>query len=227
MSDADQASDEVPPTKVLLIRHGESNVTVNRQLGGAKTCSGLSDLGRQQAQRLRDRAARGELPEIDELWASTMPRARETATIVNEALGLDLQVEHEFEEFRPGEADGMLFSEYVEKYGMPDQMAEPFRLLAPGGESRASFFLRVGQAFEPFIADRAGKTIMLVCHGGVIDLLFRQLLGVASEAPFQLWTTNTSITELITTSHGPPRRWRLARYNDTAHLHGLPEATNE
>lgn len=155
-----------------------------------------------------------------------MPRAKETAVIVNEALGLDLQIEEDFEEFRPGEADGLLFTEYVEKYGSTDQMAEPFRPLAPGGESRASFFLRVGQAFDPFIEARAGKTIMLVCHGGVVDVLFRQLLGIGAQTPFQMWTTNTSVTEFITTSHGPPRRWRLARYNDAAHLHGLPVATN-
>jgi len=219
-------ANEPAPTRLILVRHGESNVTVNRQIGGPLTCSGLSDLGRQQAARLRDRVAAGELPPIDELWASTMPRAKETATIANEALGLELQIEQEFEEFRPGEADGLLFDEYVERYGAPDQMAEPYRELSAGGESRATFFLRAGKAFDDLVADRAGKSIMVVCHGGVVDVIFRRLLGLHSEAPFQLWTTNTSVTEFITTSHGPPRRWRLARYNDASHLHGLPTATN-
>ena len=218
--------EEIPPTRLLLVRHGESNVTVNRQIGGPRTCSGLSDLGRLQAQRLRDRVAAGELPAIDELWASTMPRARETAEVVNEALGLELQIELDFEEFRPGDADGMLFVDYVEQYGMIDQMADPYKELAAGGESRASFFLRVGRAFDDLVAIRAGKTLMVVCHGGVVDVVFRRLLGLHSEAPFQLWTTNTSVTEFITTSHGPRRAWRLGRYNDASHLHGLPEATN-
>lgn len=219
-------STNAAPTTLLLIRHGESNVTVKRQIGGPLTCTGLSDLGRQQAQRLRDRAAAGELPTVDELWASTMPRAKETAEILNEALQLDLQINGEFEEFRPGEADGMLFDEYVNVYGHIDQMAEPYRELAPGGESRAAFFLRVGRAFDDFLASRTSKTVVVVCHGGVIDVMFRRLLGVHSEAPFQLWTSNTSLSEFVTTSHGPPRQWRLARYNDTAHLHGLPTATS-
>ena len=214
------------PTRLILVRHGESNVTVNRQIGGPLTCSGLSELGKQQAARLRDRANTGDMPKIDELWSSTMPRAIETAEIVNQALGLELQIEQEFEEFRPGEADGMSFADYVERYGMPDQMAEPYRELSPGGESRASFFLRVGQAFDSLIESRAGKSIMVVCHGGVVDAVFRQLLKIDSQTAFQLWTTNTSLTEFITTSHGPPRQWRLARYNDAAHLHGLPDATN-
>ena len=42
-------------TRLILIRHGESNVTVERILGGEKSCTGLSDLGRAQACALRDR----------------------------------------------------------------------------------------------------------------------------------------------------------------------------
>ena len=44
-------------TRIVLIRHGESNVTVQRVLGGPRTCSGLSDLGKMQAERLRAEAA--------------------------------------------------------------------------------------------------------------------------------------------------------------------------
>lgn len=216
---------EPGPTRLLVVRHGESNVTVNRQIGGPLTCSGLSDLGRQQAKRLRDRAAVGELPSIDEIWASTMPRAKETAQILNEALDLELQIEQDFEEFRPGVVDGMLFDDYIEKFGMIDQLGEPYKEISEGGESRVTFFARVGRAFDDLVAARPGKTLLVVCHGGVIDVLFRRLLGIHSEAAFQLWTTNTSVTEFVTTSHGPPRLWRLGRYNDSSHLHGLPADT--
>jgi probable phosphoglycerate mutase len=139
-------TETLQPTRLLVVRHGESNVTVNRQIGGPLTCTGLSDLGRQQAERLRDRVAAGELSTIDEVWASTMPRARETAEIINQAIGHELQLDQEFEEFRPGDADGMTFADYVEQYGMIDQMAEPYKDLSPGGESRSTFFLRVGRA---------------------------------------------------------------------------------
>jgi len=44
-------------TRIVLVRHGESIVTVNRVLGGPRTCSGLSELGKLQAARLRDRIA--------------------------------------------------------------------------------------------------------------------------------------------------------------------------
>jgi len=44
-------------TRLVFVRHGESNTTVARVIGGHRTCSGLSDLGRLQAERLRDRLA--------------------------------------------------------------------------------------------------------------------------------------------------------------------------
>ena len=63
--------------------------------------------------------------------------------------------------------------------------------------------------------------MLVVCHGGVIDVMFREYLGVGMHAPFDLWTLNTSITEF---AQGPAR-WMLRRYTDTAHLAGLPEKT--
>lgn len=217
-------ADKPEPTRLLVVRHGESNVAVQGRIGGMLTCTGLSDLGRQQAQRLRDRILDGGNPAIDEIWSSAMPRALETASIINEALELELNVDPDFEEIRPGQADGMSFQDYLAAYGRMDQMAEPHRRLAPDAESRFTFFARVGEAFDRLVSSRAGRTVMVVCHGGVVDIAFRRLLAVHSEAPFQLWTSNAAVTEFITTSHGPPRRWRLARYNDIAHLAGLPEA---
>lgn len=213
------------PTRVTLVRHGESNVTVKRMLGGMLTCSGLSDLGLQQAQALRDRYRAGHEPPVDVLWSSDMPRALETAHAVNEALELEHQVSPELQEFRPGEADGMTFDDYVAQYGMIDQMADPYRDLAPGGESRASFFLRVGTALDQLIADHQGRSIMVVCHGGVVDVAVRMLLRIQAETRFYLSTTNTSLTELVTFDTQAPQYWQLARYNDAAHLAGLPAET--
>ena len=42
-------------TRLIFVRHGESQVTVNRVVGGPRSCIGLSDLGRSQAANLRDR----------------------------------------------------------------------------------------------------------------------------------------------------------------------------
>ena len=64
---------------------------------------------------------------------------------------------------------------------------------------------------------------MMVCHGGVIDVAFRDYLSIGISDAFDLWTLNTSMTEFVTTiGEGRPQ---LRRYNDAAHLAGLPLKT--
>ena len=73
-------------TRVVLIRHGESQVTVDRVIGGHRTCSGLSDLGRQQAARLHDRLAATHELDGAVLISSNFDRAIETAQIIGPAI---------------------------------------------------------------------------------------------------------------------------------------------
>src|SRR5262245_26197494 len=62
-------------TRIVLIRHGEARAGVSGIIGGPKGDTGLTDLGRSQAELLRDRLARtGEL-QPDVLLASVLPRA--------------------------------------------------------------------------------------------------------------------------------------------------------
>jgi len=222
-----------PDTRVTFIRHGESQVTVDQIVGGPQGCVGLSALGHQQAEALGDRWATGSEPGVDILFSSTMPRAVETAQHVNRALGLELHQEQELEEWRPGEADGLKWSEVVERWGTddPDQRGS-FVPWAPGGESLRDLHLRAGRAIDKVIRENKGKSIMIVVHAGVIDVGFRLLLGLPVEGTFHLWTKNTSITEMVlshpaSTDFGrrTEPQWRLVRYNDAAHLAGLPEKT--
>ena len=212
-----------PATTLALIRHGESNVTVNRVIGGHRTCSGLSDLGRQQAERLRDRlATTGELA-ADVLISSNYARAIETAEIIAPAFpDLEIDIDQGFGEHDPGpEIDGMTFDGYVERFGMPN-WSDPDVDVFPGGETIAAFHSRVGSALAALIEAHRGKTIVVACHGGVVDATFRHLLRTASTGGFELHTLNTSITEFRSVASG---EWRLQRYNDAAHLHGLPAET--
>ena len=214
-------------TRLLFVRHGESNATVERRIAGMKTCSGLSPLGVAQAERLRDRyAAGGERP-IDALWSSPMPRALQTATILNQLLNLEIQVDPEFEEHRPGESDGFRFDDIVERLGPPPQDLPAHAIYMPGSESSADFHYRVGRAAHRLLQSSVGQTVLISCHGGVIDVMFRAMLHLSMRGQFDLWTLNTSITEFAA-DHEPavlPTRWRLVRYNDHAHLAGLPSET--
>jgi probable phosphoglycerate mutase len=215
--------DEFAPTRLILIRHGESKTTVQRVIGGPRTCGGLSDLGREQAERLRDRLSTTGEVAATALYSSAYPRAIETAEIIATVLELPVIVEPGFGEHDPGpDCDGLSFDDFVDRYGMPDWERDPHAVTFPGGETVAEFHFRVGATLSRVVREHAGGAIVVSCHGGVVDAAFRALLRLPAHGAFELQTSNTSLTEFVTTRR---ERWRLVRYNDAAHLDGLPIET--
>lgn len=211
-------------TRLLYVRHGESNTTVARVIGGPRTCSGLSPLGVQQAERLRDRwiAAPEFTPDV--VLASQFHRARQTAEIVAEAFaGAQVRTDDGFGEHDPGpDCDGMPFDAFVEQYGTDAWEEDPFGVTFPGGETLAQFHYRVGAAVRRTVEAHRDQTVLVVCHGGVIDAVLRQALKTSPTGGFVINTLNTSITELELVR---PNVWSLRRYGDVAHLAGLPAST--
>ena len=108
-------------SRLLLVRHGESLAQAEGFVGGPRGCKGLSEKGRRQVEALRDRW-RHRAPEADVLVSSTLPRAVETAEILNEVLGHPEIVRIEdLCEIRPGESDGMAWAAFEERFrGTPD-----------------------------------------------------------------------------------------------------------
>jgi 2,3-bisphosphoglycerate-dependent phosphoglycerate mutase len=214
-------------TRLVLIRHGEAQSHVDGIVGGDTGCTGLSDLGRRQAVALRDRLARtGELGAVDALYASTLPRAIETAEIIAPAIGSPpVEVERDLREFDPGEADGLTWEEYEKRF--PRELWDAYRSRSPGAETWAEFGLRAGTILRR-IADRHdGGTVVVACHGGVVEQSVVTFLGLGHEgelATFEI--ANTSITEWRRPDPDepwwrPPGLWRLLRLNDAAHLEGV------
>jgi probable phosphoglycerate mutase len=73
------------------------------------------------------------------------------------------------------------------------------------------------------LAVHEGLTVVVACHGGVIDAVLRLALKAPAMGAFEIHTVNTSITELLLVKR---TTWRLVRYNDSAHLAGLPAHTS-
>lgn len=213
-------ADTEDPMRLVLVRHGESNATVTRSIGGPRTCTGLSAFGRQQCAGLADRLARtGELAGA-RLYASHYPRAIQTAELIAPAMGHpDVMVDDGFGEHDPGpDCDGLAFEAFVERYGSPDWESDPYGVTFPGGETLADLHHRVGAAIRRVVDRHPGETVVVCCHGGVVNATMRHALRAPITGDFELFTTNTSLTELRLSR---PGRWRLLRYNDTAHLAGL------
>jgi broad specificity phosphatase PhoE len=211
------------PTHLYLIRHGESVPNVEPIIGGMLGDAGLTDRGREQARLLEERL-RTEQLRADVLYASTLPRALETAEYVARALQLPVVADEELHELRPGVADGLSVDQWRARYGPPQGWAvdDPFRPFSPGGESWAGLLLRAGGALARLVGRHEDETVVAVCHGGVLEASFYLAFGLSGTGTrVGFAPLNTSVTHW---EHrlGPGGRpeWRLMAFNDAGHLAG-------
>ena len=204
-------------TRLVFVRHGESMATVDQVVGGHEGCRGLSPVGRQQAEALRDRlASTGELT-ADAILTSILPRAVETAEIIAPALGgLPVAQDCDLCEVHPGESDGMTWEEYGRLYNV-DMAADPLAPIAPGGESLADFHGRVSKTLRRVADEYDGRTVVVVCHGGIVASSFVTFFDLPPDRPMlvEVRVANTALTEWARHDGG---RWQLLRHNDVAHL---------
>ena len=211
--------------RLILVRHGDAHAGFHGVVGGLTGCSGLTPLGRRQAEALRDHMSRSGRVRADALVSSVLPRAVETAQIIAPGLGLQLGAQEcDLCEVHTGEADGLTWAEYGTRYGSFDMTAEPNRVFAPGGESWNSFHDRVRLTLERLTRDHAGETVVTVCHAGVIMASLRLLLGIPHPGTgAQLRPSNTGLTEWEYDEDLD--RWTLHSFNDAAHLVDVDPAT--
>ncbi|HEY7348508.1 MAG TPA: histidine phosphatase family protein [Ktedonobacterales bacterium] len=205
-------------THLYLIRHGDFMFGLK---DGRYLDLGLTPLGVTQAERLRDRLARTGEIQADVLIASTLPRARQTAEILAPALGLPVVLDEEVEEWR--NEDGSLSpGELEERAQAIPEGQMPFFRWVPGCENWLEFSIRADAALNRIVREHAGKTIVVVCHGNVIEAAFSFFLG-ASGAPllrFNVLAGHTSISHWQKEVPFPGflSEWLLERFNDRVHL---------
>ena len=210
-------------THLYLIRHGQAISAVERSLEDTR----LSPLGIQQAERLRDRLGATQEIRADVLISSTMNRARHTAEIIVPALGLPITFDEEVEEWRDGNYENMTQEERQTQFKKTPLSEWPYIRIAPGAETWAEFNLRMGTALNRITREYDGKTIVLVCHGGIIDGSFQLFFGLSTlQFPRALLggTRNTSITHWrkdASEEYGIPPTWFLEKYNDSMHLYDI------
>lgn len=204
--------------RLILVRHGDAYAGFQGVIGGPRGCSGLTDLGREQAAALRDYLAESGRVRADVLLSSVIPRAIETAEIIAPGLGIETFGRVcDLCEVHTGEADGLEWAEWGVRYGSFDMEAEPDRVFAPEGESWNTFHERVRHVLERLAHEYEGRTVVAVCHGGVIIGSVRMLLGTGeAESRARVQPTNTGLTEWEWDPE--PGRWILHSFNETSHL---------
>lgn len=184
--------DEEAPVTVVLVRHGETSMTVSRGYSGSSEPGPpLNERGRGQARAaadLVDRVGRdvwGDIEYPSEILASPMVRTQETAAVIAARLGLPVRVVDDAKEADFGEWQG-LTAEEIEA-GWPGQL-EPWHTRAdlrpPGGESIADVGVRLSRLYDELLAGGGGRTVVVVSHAVAI----RAALGVAMGAEPSSWS---------------------------------------
>lgn len=162
------------PTRLLLLRHGQTELSAQRRYSGRGNPA-LTELGRRQA----DAAARylAQRGGISAVFASPLQRAYDTAARAAKALGLDVTVDDDLIETDFGAWEGLTFSEAAERD--PELHGRWLRDTAttpPGGESFDDVLDRVVRARERIIAAHQGATVLVVSHVTPIKMLLRLAL---------------------------------------------------
>lgn len=171
--------------ELLFIRHGQAE-TVEYAESGADPA--LSPLGRRQADAMAAYvAARTIEKPIDAIVASPMKRASETAAPLAAALGLDVAYDDRLMEFDAGHASYKI----VPQAEMSEKQVKDIL----GGMRNPEFVSRVRQGVDDVVSANRGRTVAVVCHGGVIMHAVAHLLG-APQIFLSLNVENTAISRL-------------------------------
>lgn len=202
-------------TRIVAIRHGETAWNAESRLQGQLDIP-LNARGRAQAATLAG-ALRDE--GLVAVYASDLGRAWQTAQALAAPLGLPLVADAGLRERGFGLLEGLTYTEIDQRW--PDQ-ARRWRSREPGfapdgGESLDTFHARCVAVASRLAAAHAGQAIALVCHGGVLDGLYRAATRVPLDAPRSWVLGNAGINRLLCT----PQGFTLVGWNDVAHLDGL------
>ena len=199
--------------RLLLIRHGESEWNRAGLIQGYSDCD-LSDLGRTQADRLRERL---DLEKIDAAWSSTSTRALQTARI---ALGHRLSIEsHDgLREMKLGVWEGVKASELKKRLPRETEQwfREPSKVRIEGAEPLRSFRKRVTTAIDCIRDRHQDSSVVIFTHGGVICSYLTGLLGLKLDDLWRFKIRNGSITRIFFPMDSP----RIEGLNDVSHLNG-------
>lgn len=208
-----------PPTTLVLVRHGVTDHTARKLFSGGLGSANppLNDEGRAQVRAtgewlspLRD--------QIDALVASPVRRTHESAEILGELLGHDVEFEEGIAEMEFGAWDGLTFADVQRQF--PDELSAWLGNLehAPGGgESFRAVADRVLAGRDRIVEAYAGKTVLVVSHVTPIKTLVADALGAPLEALFRMELSPASVTVIsYFEGHGPEegkRHANLRLYN--------------
>lgn len=201
-------------TRLCLIRHGETNWNMDRRLQG-HTDTPLNEHGKAQA-RLMARALQNTRLEFDALYSSDLQRAIDTAHAITEVLRTPATALSDLRERHFGALQGLTTTEapVAKPEVWQAHIRRDLEHDLEGGESIAVFASRVSRTLEQLRQNHAGQTILVVSHGGTLDMMYRLASKQALDSERIASVPNASLNWLE--HHG--QAWSVGEWADTRHL---------
>jgi uncharacterized phosphatase len=189
-------------TTIGLLRHGQTNWNIDFRLQGV-TDIPLNETGIEQARIagavLADLSLQGQ--PWDLILTSPLSRARDTAVMVGEAIGIPgVSVEELLLERSFGEAEGLSHEEWKSKYNDTNHV--------PGGETLEQLEARAWILLQRLLDHHEGKRVLTVSHGALI----RTLLRLVSKGEFPRDGERLGNACLSIFEHSPERGWTVLSY---------------
>jgi probable phosphoglycerate mutase len=175
----------------------------------------LNDVGLRQAQHLAQALVQRDA--IDAIYASDLSRAHTTAQAIAQATGQTVSTHPGLRERHFGAFQGRTFAEI--EVELPEH-AWHWRKRTPdwsppeGGESLIDLRERIVATVDELAARHPGQQVVMVAHGGVLDILYRAATRLELQAPRTWALTNTAVNRLLWT----PQGLSLVGWGDTTHL---------
>ncbi|SKO04297.1 Putative phosphoglycerate mutase [Mycobacteroides abscessus subsp. bolletii] len=201
------------PTRMLLLRHGQTELSVQRRYSGRGNPE-LTALGREQAANAaRYLASRGGIAAV---ISSPLGRAKQTAAAAADALGVPLTVDDDLIETDFGKWEGLTFSEASERDPqLHAQWLSDTSVTPPEGESFDAVHHRVRRARNRIIAEYGGATVLVVSHVTPIKTLLRLALDAGPSLLYRLHLDLASLSIAEFYSDGPAS---VRLVNETSYL---------
>lgn len=204
------------PTKFLLLRHGQTQLSTQRRYSGRGNPA-LTDVGQRQAEAAA--LYLGKRGGVDVVLASPLQRAYDTAAKAAKALGLDVIVDDDLIETDFGAWEGLTFVEASEKDpGLHRKWLRDTSIPPPDGESFDSVAERVQRFRGRVISEHAGKTVLVVSHVTPIKTLLRLALDTG---PSILYRLHLDLASLSIAEFYPDGASSVRLVNETSYLESV------
>ena len=209
-------------TELILVRDGETDWNRELRFQGQVDVP-LNATGREQARRVAQRLLAARFG-VEHLVCSDLLRTRQTAEPAAQALlphlSLDAVGDPGLREQNFGIVDGLrvqdVKTEHAEAWERWVRFEADYGM--PGGETTRQFHTRVMDAVQRIAQQYAGKTVLVVTHGGVLDMVWRTAQGLGLDGPRQSDIPNAGLNRVRVQGGAI----EVLHWADTRHLQDLP-----